>query len=619
MEKEMRVSRFQMDRSTLKKLFIAFALVLAIVSIAKPFNGHGVQGDGFEYILMSHAFIERGGPSLVTDDCSIIAQKPGNSGQDFTGWLATSCPASLKNIRAPFFQGRDGVYSYHFWLYSMISAPFMYLARAFGRPDTVAFPITNTLFVALTILSILFVFKGTALQKACIVVGFMTAGTQYYINWTHPEVFTASLGLIGLILLRNSSNKLGAFCLALAGQQNPPFLLLLPIVLLLDTVKFRTDKAYGWRTFVSGWAIVGCVSALSVAFQMFEFGTPNLISKYASDYGLLSAQRVFWLYFDPNTGGFYHLPMLLAAFIAVPYFAYMSGNSRSVGLFFYLRNSIGKKLVCLGINQKMREREQIALEGRLSWILLFALMSLILATPSTVNFNFNPGLEGIHRYSYWIFMPLIMLFGELAGSVLRGRKIFIFSLLVVQVIWASYLYRHRGSYVNFSTLERIALDQFPGLYNPIPETFIERGQKRESHSSNLFYLWIYDGHINKALFNGKDKITLLPKCQDGSELAKHVESVKKRERGWRYWNLDGNCRVMLADGFLSSEAFGKSTWSGCDLAHVGKNATKNRETCEIRSRSGSDGVVSSGPYFTATAGTYRFEIEYTGNAPEKKR
>jgi hypothetical protein len=330
--------------------------------------------------------------------------------------------------------------------------------------------------------------------------------------------------MIGLLLMRNRHIKFAAIFLALAGQQNPPVLLLLPIAFLIDFVQLKTEHFVAWKRFILSWLGLGVVAAMAIIFSLYQFGVPNLIAFSGwTDSHLISLDRTLSLYFNPNTGGFFVVPMLLAGIIALPFCLFRMTSERSANV---------------------------------KWALLFALMSIILAIPSTAAGNFNPGLYIIHRYSYWILIPIIMLFGEMMQSIFLHRNMALAVLMVGQILLTAQLYDSQRSFLGFTRTELILLNNFPELYNPIPEILFERSYReetfiRESKEGDLslgFYFWIYHGQIRKVLFQKKDMTNRFPLCLDQSTLRSHRTSKKRVEQNWQYWNIGEGCKTHLADG-----------------------------------------------------------------------
>jgi hypothetical protein len=575
-----------LPRSKIINAIALFLLAFSVLTlIARPDETPLKTGDGFEYILMTHAFIAHLSPSVQFAEADAMAKDPRNVDYDTLRQLHLQPD---QQYVFPWFRGRDGgIYSWHFWLYSLFVAPFLLLAMLTGFSDTMAFLWANLFLASVALVAILTLHRGSRQHRFILAIAFICAGTVYYLRWNHPEVFTASLLMIGLLLLRREHLKSAGVFFALAGQQNPPVLLLLPIVFLMDFVHLKTMKFACWKKFVLAWAGTGVVAGLAIGFSLYEFGVPNLIAAHTTNKSLMSTTRVLALYFNPNFGGFYATPLLLVGLIALPFCFWRKGRE-------------------YGENVK--------------WALLFIVMSIILAVPSTIGGNFNPGIQIVHRYSYWILMPIIMLFGEMMQSILLRQKTLLAGLAVVQVFFTSRLYNAPEplvSYARFTTTELILLDHFPHWYNPIPEIFVERGKNWDDGlSPDDFYFWIYHGEIRKILFHGKDKIVSFPKCLDRSDPEAYVISRKKVENGWRYWNLRKGCRVDWIDGYISSTHIASTPvthrWRACDLLISDANAQVDKETCEATSRADSSGIVTYGPYIQLPQGNYSFAIEYTG-------
>jgi hypothetical protein len=541
---------------------------------------------------MTRAFIARLAPSIQFSEVDAMANDPKNLIHNLNHFdprydqLRDMTLQPDQQEAYPWYRGRDGgIYSWHFWLYSLFVVPFFLLfSMLAGFNDTVAFLLANLFLASAAIVSILMLHRGSRAYRFILALAFICAGTVYYLRWNHPEVFTASLLMTGLLLLRREHMKSAAVLLALAGQQNPPVLLLLPIVFLMDFVHLKVARFACWKKFALAWIGIGAIAGLSIGFFLYEFGVPNLISVHAADKSLISATRVLSLYFNPNFGGFYAAPLLLVGIVALPF------------CFWRKRQTHG---------------------ANIRWALLFALMSVILAVPSTTTVNFNPGIQIVHRYSYWILVPLIMLLAEMMQSILLQRKALLAGLAAGQILITCNLYGLSdplGSFSRFTAIELILLDHFSRLYNPIPEIFAERGSGWDGLSSNDMHFWVYHGEIRKILFHGKDKIASFPKCLNQRDLKDYVVSRKKVEKGWRYWNLRKGCQTDLTDGYFSS-AYLAPKWRACELHATRANVRIDTKTCEVTSRAKASGNLTFSPYIPFLQGNYAFEIGYAGTSP----
>ncbi|MDR3300430.1 MAG: hypothetical protein LBU43_10680 [Candidatus Accumulibacter sp.] len=507
--------------------FACFFLLFAILVIsAKPAKTPSIQADGFEYFMMTHALIERLSPSVKCSEAQAIAEDARNT--SISSQLKEELPRLCylndhpePGFKIPWFVGVDEeIYSWHFWIYSLTVVPFMLITMTMGLGDTTAFLLANLAFSGLALAAIFLLYPASLLRRMIIAFFFLCVGTVYYTPFAHPEVFTASLLLIGILFLRKNHIKIAAIFIAVAGQQNPPLLLLLPIVFLMDFFQLKTGHFDGWKKFILSWIGLSLVAAMAIRFSLYQFGVLNPISAVGwADIHLISLDRVLALYFDPNTGGFSVVPMLLIGIIAVPFCLY---------------------------------RITPECKTNVKWALLFALMSVIVTTASTSTINLNSGSHIIHRYSYGILIPVIMIFGEMMQSLFLRRNIVLAIMAAGQLLFTAHLDDSRRFYLYFTHTELILLDHFPELYNPIPEIFVERGYRRDEPLLPDVYFWIYHGEVRKVLFQGDDMINKLP-LPDLSTLESHRISRKQAGQNWQYWNIREGCKTNLADGFVGSK------------------------------------------------------------------
>jgi len=467
---------------------------------------------------MSQAFIAHGTPSLQQSDVDDLRAQPGN--EELLGYF----PPDILQWSPPFFSANSGaIYSWHFWVFSLILSPFVWLARIAGFADTSGYLFGNIFFSCLAAFSLL---RSREYGTPTAIVGmvlFLSIGGAYYIRWPHPEIFSASLLCMGLVLLRDGRMKLAAFLVALAGQQNPPIILLIPLIFMLDVRRiFLQGSGFYWvlqKTYP--WALIVLVSMLSALFYWVEFDVFNLIASSGSaDVKLISVQRLSSLLFDPNLGIFWAIPF---AFVA------------SAGIF------ISKK----------------SLLPNWKWVLIFFLMTVICAIPSLSTTNWNSGMEIISRYGFWCSVPLIFAFLEILNSIKNRYSRFVIiiiillilsqmTLIVVNKILLSKWYL---SYTKFHPVAEFILKKFPHWYSPVPEVFIERTLNEENIIPDAVYYIAASGEVEKILVNKDVMGTALGYiCANGSAW-NYVSSIDKSEMGWFYLNMGRGCLAKVNDGF----------------------------------------------------------------------
>ena len=127
-----------------------------------------------------------------------------------------------------FVTAPDGsLYSWHFWLYPMLVAPFGVLVQALGMAPATAFTLFNGLCAALALAYLLLRWRAPPGARALLASLFLLSGTTYYLWWSHPEVYTASLLLLALMLASDRRHGVAMLACALAAAQNPPLVLLM--------------------------------------------------------------------------------------------------------------------------------------------------------------------------------------------------------------------------------------------------------------------------------------------------------------------------------------------------------------------------------------------------------
>jgi|GEM_PF-7106642 len=480
-----------------------------------------LKGDAREYLLMSQAFIGHGTASLRDSDVEYIFSLPGNKD------ILEGFPSNILDWSPPFYSAKSGgLYSYHFWLFSLIFSPFVLLARLIGFADTSGYLFGNIFFVCLAIFSI---FRSKKYSLALSIFGgilFLSIGGIYYIRWTHPEIFSSSLMFISLIFLRDGRIKISAFLMALAGQQNPPIILIIPLIFMLDVVRiYNSERGFcGFIIKSYMWLPIAFISALSMLFYRMEFGVFNLISSVGmADASLISIPRFLSLFFDPNFGVFWVIPFAVISSIIVFIF-------------------------------------KVAKEIKWKWVFIFLLMTVVCAIPSLSTQNWNSDMSVISRYGFWCAVPLLFVFMEIFNSIDKNKvKIYlIFCVSFLQILLICFNsggFFSSNHYIEFHPFSDFFLRKTPHLYSPIPEVFIERGSHQEFVDNKKIYFLV--NQVDKILFN-KDSVedSLFFHVCDNKSLSpwKNIDSIHNSENQWVYWNMRRGCISSLPDGFHAAIA-----------------------------------------------------------------
>ena len=487
-----------------------FPLLLALVLIAalalfKPTFG----GDVVEYTAVTVALADHGSPDVRLEDLDRVrALIPGWFVEPFAE-LERGMRAGDEKLYAAFVRGRGGdVYAVHFFGYSLLAAAPFKLFEAIGVPPFKAFHAVNLAAIFMLGLALRRFFKSDKMAWTGLGL-FMLCGGVLYVKWTSPECVSAA-ALLAALLFYTSRAPLAACLLAgLACQQNPTivfFFAFAPLFRLLiewqpglglganlrRQVDLRTVLAVG-----AGLALV----ALPPLFNLYQFGTPNIIARLFSDSSLIGPVRLISFYFDLNQGMIIGTPALIA------------------GLLLWLPRS----------------------DNRLRGALLLALLlTLALALPALAIHNWNSGAKGVMRYAFWAAMPLLFVFLLLLRHAPRLPR----RLLAGVVVFQAAAMAHAASYeyVSFSPVVQLLLKAAPQLYHPEPEIFIER----MGHNDN--YLWpdqIYtyrvDGATVKTVVNRANARVDELLCGRGASVDPGMPTTYST-RGWYY--IDGPLRCV---------------------------------------------------------------------------
>lgn len=255
----------------------------------------------------------------------------------------------------------------------------------------------------------------------------------FYYKWTHPEVYTFTFLMIGLIDYYNKRKASAIFFTAMSSLQNPaaaivPFFMMIKEIVVLCK-NFSKTALY---KFIS-YGLISLTVFIPYMFYYYHFNTFSLIGKYATDIHSISFAKIFSLFFDLNFGLIIYAPVIFL-------------------------------LAIYGTIKK----DKLAISS-LFIVILFAVID-------AAQLNWNPGIQLIHRYSYW--MIPVLLFGSfnIIKQFTDKTKCIILIINAILILpWFIYTTTsHAVSQVRFQPVAKTVLNTFPQLYNPQEEIFAER-------------------------------------------------------------------------------------------------------------------------------------------------
>ncbi len=426
------------------------------------------RGDGPEYLLMAHALATRLGPDIRASDASWLGRREPD-------WARASHRLEL-GMRdeeltplPPIRRADDGpYYSIHFWFYSLLAVPFLFLTELFHLTPWRALGALNGVLAsaAICVLWVHFERGRFALLAGLL---FLLAGTTFYLPWTGPEVLTGATAVIACLRAREGNLAGGLLAGAIASVQNASAGALLPFTLW--TWWPRRGRLSRAQIAISAAAV--CVAALPYAYFYAHYHMPSIAGHFATNPKLIGFQRAWSFVFDLNQGLVLGLPGILAGLLVVPVLAVATGARPS---------------------------------GLLAEIAPTLVLVATMATPTLAVHNWNMGESVIIRYGYWSAMPLVVLLLELAFRLpLRLRSGFTVGVGAVQMaaIVPHGIIGQHYSYLRHSWAAKAAFRHFPQAYDPWPEIFYERTRGREGDPEGVILLpWPSEGPPCKILRDG---------------------------------------------------------------------------------------------------------------------
>lgn len=575
----------------------SFWIVFALITvIAATIRAH-IDGDGVEYLMMAHAFTSHGTASLNAADFSFVANLlNGNVDPAAHKMLVDATDHLSRNTAAMphfgFARTESGaIYAIHYWVYSMMAAPFYAAAAWFGIKPTLGFSLLNLTLVAATVLH-LHRSLPSASRAAALV--FLSLGTAYYLRWTGPEVMTACCAFTASICVLRRDTGLAILLCGIGATQNPSLALIIPLFaahrLLASAVPEIVTLPVVRRSTLleAGLAGAGIIAAISpYAFYYSAFGIPSLIAPYFTDPAFITPRRALSFMFDLDQGMLAGIP----------------------GLFIGLT---GVAAVKSALNRRV-----VAANG-----LFFLLACCILAAPALAAINWNSGTSVMLRYAYWAAMPLVAFLVSALPAIAPGLRMpLVSAVLVAQclAVLGSGLMLRSTSYMHHTPLSEWALATFPRLVNPDPEIFIERARQNEAAITLRTTQVFYDEGVPVKLLrhwsNSDDSAGL---CPEGQRVS--TAFVVEVDRGWQYLNAPLSClpadpntatlHLRFADTNESRAAL-DSGWAATEQAGTWTNA--KRSVIRIQHPAGHEvtGLQFNGHYF---AGVRASDIRINGRA-----
>ncbi len=403
------------------------------------------SGDSLEYCAMLVSWAEYFRPYVTKESGARMEKrldKTGSSDESpFFSWSKEKFPGLLKNgteMDLP-----------HFWFYSLGAAVFYWPVRLVSLDIRLCFMLLHIvlLFAAFLIIS------RKLGQTACLSLFFMIYASPlfWFINNVHVEFFTVMLALIGITLFVTEDFAAAAFSFAVASTQNPPFAILCVLIFLFGFWRKKGALVRGRSLLI--WSASFLLACLHPAYYYFRLGILNpIVGTRSIGIGSdqFSLKKMLCFIVDPDIG------LLVNWLLALPL------------------------LLVFAI---LTLKKQTHLTLRTGLFICVSVPVLLWGQSRTGNLN-HGGTFSISRYALWYFYVFFLMAWQI-GLYFSRRKIavqrvFIWAVILLGFVGAVEFWPNRPeTYLRPTWASRLLYDRLPGLYDPMPEIFIERYRGKE--------------------------------------------------------------------------------------------------------------------------------------------
>jgi hypothetical protein len=539
-------------------LFLAGSL--ALLAAARRSAVHAA-GDSAEYLAMMLAFTESATPyatrqSLETYEQYVVAH-PG------LRWM----PQLGNHVNT--FGLPDGTYDFaHFWLFSLLAAPFALACRALGIDVIHGFGLANCLLAAVAI-----AIAAGAQRRAGAVVAIsllFLSPTLWYVNKAHTELMTSALGIAAIALVLRRQFTWASLVFALLATQNIPFAafaILSGVLALVFDRRFLFTKA--------GVVVAVCSGALAVAHPLYYLVRHGVITPQMKNGGVAQAapslRTLLVVFVDPDVGLFLNWPFATVLLV-------ISGAL-------------------------------LATKGRPFWrrwwpqlgFLTLYVSVMAYAHASTANLN-HGAAPVMTRYAFW-YMPVLYAAACLCFHWAEGlpraarRGLGLVTTAGLAATTLTSLPARADRYCVPSHASKWIYQWTPSLYDPAPEIFAERYSgacedfgwntwavlNRSCTKALLLrdhFPGAIDGntprpvgclHVNPKLLHALAKPELERSARNPLYLNLDAQTARSIRRGEFYvpgqrMNFEGERPVFLGDGWSGPEPMG--VWTDGQVAEL---------------------------------------------------
>lgn len=404
-----------------------------------------------------------------------------------------------KSISAKYFEddqyylknNNNDSYPVHFFAYSLINVPVRLGLRLINQPERMTFTMTNLLILSASIWYIMNYLIHKDWQRWILLAITYLSPLIFFISFPGPDVYIISLILVSLFLFANKKNALSILAAVIASWQSQP-LIFIPLALFLySTYLNLASKKYS--SLIRESSIIALVLIPNI-YSLYAFGAlspwsffegRNLVST-----SNVSVKKFIELFFDPNIGIFWYAPLALGA-----------------SAYFLSRNILKGKLFTMTLS--------------------IALIATGIAY--SLNANWNNGTAGFGPTRYVEYIIPLMIFIIVTNiSQKKATYLFLVFMIVSQLVALSangYLKPDFRASLQHSPYAKHILENYPSLYNPTAEIFIERTLHDEPYPYKMA-IYSKNGNCLKVYVPENSSEIIPDSCHD-----KKIISGTKTDQG----------------------------------------------------------------------------------------
>lgn len=416
------------SRKLITPMSVGIIILSLYLFIQLYWFGGMLHGDGLEYFSMIIAFCNHFSPELTANDISQTMYLSGVANWNLVGFFAD-------------FAGN--LYSYHFFLYSLLGVLVYIPMNIFGFDIKYIFLALNYIIMFFSICYINYCSELPIRKKYLVIFMFVVNPAILYLRWSHPEIMIYSFFYLSVLSLYEGKLSRATLWAALASLQ-AAILAVVAFGCFLCVCRKYDIKGHFSQYVLSG---ISCIIALvPYLFYYLHYGVFSLLSKCgAANIYNISFSKIYSIFFDLNFGLIVYVPILI--FVLV---------------------------------YKIYRKDQ--------WSICMGIMALILVIASSVQSNWNPGVEYIHRYAIWIMPAIVFPLLSLTFNKKSILVILLYLCTTVPVIGYCTVVRDGCNHIKIQPLAKYAILVAPNFYNPYKEILVDRaiGEERGFEGRIIF-------------------------------------------------------------------------------------------------------------------------------------